>query len=71
LIPGSASGSITSFGAYDQCLSIETDPQTDHMFVGQYCILKHQIVLPPKPKHLTFQSRLFNFTGTQLDGTVS
>jgi hypothetical protein len=68
---GSLDGTITSLGDYDQCLSIETDSRTDPMFVGQYCILKYRIALPPKPKHLTLQSKVFNFTGTPIQGTVS
>jgi hypothetical protein len=68
---GSLDGTITSLGDYDQCLSIETDSRTDPMFVGQYCILKYKLALPPKPKHLTLQSKVFNFTGTPIHGTVS
>ncbi|CAG2122779.1 unnamed protein product, partial [Medioppia subpectinata] len=38
-------------------------------FVGQYCVVKYQLALPPKPKKLTLRTKLFNFTGTPVEGT--
>ena len=71
---GSLDGTITSLGAYDQCLSIEkeVDVLDDNSigFIGQYCILKYKLALPKKPKHLTLRSEIFNFTNTPVHGTV-
>lgn len=69
LIAGSLDGTITSLGAYDQCLSIETDSEADMPFIGQYCVIKYRISLPPKPNRLTLRSQVFNFTGTPVEGT--
>ncbi|XP_054158015.1 nose resistant to fluoxetine protein 6-like [Oppia nitens] len=68
---GSLDGTITSLGAYDQCLAIDTsvDPGAGADYVGQYCVAKFQLALPPKPKRLTLRHRVFNFTGTPADGT--
>ncbi|CAG2183039.1 unnamed protein product, partial [Oppiella nova] len=66
---GSLDGTITNLGAYDQCLSIESDSNLAVPFIGQYCVVKYQIALPPKPKRMTLRTPVFNFTGTPVSGT--
>lgn len=38
---------------------------------GQYCMVQYNVFLPPRPKHLNLQTRIFNFTNTPIEGTVS
>lgn len=63
--PGLIDGTITDLGSYDECLAIEgpTDIR------GKYCLAKWSLSLPPRPQHLTLQSRVFNFTGSAIAGT--
>ncbi|XP_074604721.1 nose resistant to fluoxetine protein 6-like [Brevipalpus obovatus] len=67
---GFIDGTITDFGSYDQCLDLnyQSIPGSDEK--AQYCMIHYGIRLPPKPPHLTLQTRLFNFTGTSVEGTV-
>lgn len=74
LSSGVLHGTITDLGDYDQCLDINVnDEERDEpMFVGQYCLAKFSVPVPrPKPDGLTLQSKIFNFTGTNAEGTVS
>ncbi|XP_053202512.1 nose resistant to fluoxetine protein 6-like [Panonychus citri] len=36
---------------------------------GQYCMVQYNVFLPPRPKHLNLQTRIFNFTNTPIEGT--
>ncbi|KAI1298158.1 Nose resistant to fluoxetine protein 6 [Halotydeus destructor] len=67
LSPGLLDGSITSLGAYDECLGIRS-PRGD--VEGKYCLVKWSLPLPVKPKHVTLQDRVLDFKGTKLQGTV-
>ena len=58
-------GTVTDFGSYDQCLRIQ-GPDTIR---GQYCLLKWAPPMPPKPKDITLQSRILDFTNTTLQDT--
>lgn len=66
-------GSIISLGGYDQCLAIESPkllrskPGTIH---GKYCLVKYDIPLPARPKHIDIRTRLFNYTNTEMEGTA-
>ena len=74
LSSGVLHGTITDLGDYDQCLGINVnDEERDEpMIVGQYCLAKFSVPVPrPKPDGLTLQSKIFNFTGTNAEGTVS
>lgn len=74
LSSGVLHGTITDLGDYDQCLGINVnDEESDEpMIVGQYCLAKFSVPVPrPKPDGLTLQSKIFNFTGTNTEGTVS
>ena len=66
---GTTDGSITDLGSYDQCLAIQNSDLR-----GQYCLVRWSPPLPPVGKRdpsqpLNLQSRVLNFTGTELEGT--
>ena len=66
---GTTDGSITDLGSYDQCLAIRNSD-----LQGQYCLLRWSPPLPPVRQRdlsrlLNLQTRVLNFTGTELEGT--
>ncbi|RWS14326.1 nose resistant to fluoxetine protein 6-like isoform X2 [Dinothrombium tinctorium] len=70
LSAGTLEGTITDLGSFDQCLAIKAPIEVAKSpVVGQFCLLKYSIPLPPEPEHLTLQSKVFNFTGTILENT--
>lgn len=65
-------GEFANFGDYDQCLSIKAPIMIDNKPIrGQFCIVNYIMPLPPKPKNLNLQTKVFDFKNTSLDGTVS
>lgn len=67
---GFFSGTITDFGSYDMCLDINyQNSASKEIEQAQYCMVQYNIHLPPKPPHLTLQTKLFNFTNTPVSGT--
>lgn len=76
---GFLEGTITDFGDFDECLRIRSytlDAQENQkvekveLFRGQYCLLNIRPALPPKPYKVSVQSKVFNFTDTEIEGTV-
>ena len=63
---GMMSGTLSSLGDYDQCLSVET---SDQSIRGQYCLLKIKSDLPEKKGIITFKDRYINLNGTDLQNT--
>ena len=63
---GLMSGTLTSLGDYDQCLSVE---DIEYNIRGQYCLLKAKSELPPKKKVITFKDRFLTLNGTELHNT--
>lgn len=69
---GFFTGTITDLGSFDQCLNIQAPDLVDNKHIlGQYCIAKYNMPLPPRPNHLTLKTKIFDFSNTSLDGTVS
>ncbi|RWS31087.1 Nose resistant to fluoxetine protein 6-like protein [Leptotrombidium deliense] len=68
---GLLSGTITNFGSFDQCLAVKspTDEVTKQKIAGKYCVVKYALPLPPRPDKLTMQTQVFNFKGTEWEGT--
>ena len=66
-------GSIISLGGYDQCLAIESPRllrSEPGKIYGKYCLVKYDIPLPARPKHIDIKTRLFNYTNTEMEGTA-
>ena len=66
-------GSIVSLGGYDQCLAIESPKllrSKPGKIYGKYCLVKYDIPLPARPKHIDIRTRLFNYTNTEMEGTA-
>jgi len=69
---GTMSGTLSSLGDFEQCLSIkDPDGEEDdpHAIVGKYCLLKMRPALPPKPDRLEFDTLLVNLTNTPMEGS--
>ena len=55
-------GEFANFGDYDQCLSIKAPIMIDNKPIrGQFCIVNYIMPLPPKPKNLNLQTKVFDF----------
>lgn len=68
-------GTVTDFGDYDQCVNI-VGPSTSRdtntpAFHGHYCLMIVRPKMPNMPRKISWKTELFNFTGTELEGTVS
>ncbi|XP_076352848.1 nose resistant to fluoxetine protein 6-like [Tachypleus tridentatus] len=60
---GIVTGTVTSFGSYDECINIKTNAEHNTSgFRGQYCTLRFQPVLPPRPRFQSIVKRLDMFT---------
>lgn len=62
---GTLSGTLTSFGDFDQCLSV-IEPDIEPV-LGKYCLLKMRPNLPVKPPRITYKDILIDINGTQLN----
>ncbi|GFT13910.1 o-acyltransferase like protein [Nephila pilipes] len=69
---GILSGTVTSFGEFDQCLEtvVPHPKQKDNiLFEGQYCSVEIRFRVPPKKRRYYFYdhvTELENFTGTEV-----
>lgn len=63
---GLLSGTLTSLGDYDQCLSVRNN---QYDILGKYCLLKLRPSLPKKQKVVTFKNRFINLNGTRLQNS--
>ncbi|RWS26351.1 nose resistant to fluoxetine protein 6-like protein, partial [Leptotrombidium deliense] len=60
---GVLDGSITSLGAFDECLRVKVDEGPN--FIGKYCLLTMKPVLPKQPKEILIKTRVVNLTAVQ------
>ncbi|XP_067137074.1 nose resistant to fluoxetine protein 6-like [Centruroides vittatus] len=49
-------GSMSTFGSYDECLSVVVDEEDPNSMKGQYCSINISPYLPPRPRQYTFDS---------------
>lgn len=69
LMSGILDGSFASFGNFDECLGIYQESSYDDIY-GQYCLVKFNLDIPGDPRS-TLRHRVYNVSGTSLEGTVS
>ena len=65
---GLMSGTLTSLGDYDQCLSVKSGNGMNEI-VGQYCLLHLKVQMPAKRHVITFKDRLINLNESQFQNT--
>ena len=62
---GLFSGTLSSFGAFDQCLEIKSPDNFEVTFKGKYCLLQMRPPLPQVNHRISYKKKLINLKGSK------
>lgn len=66
---GLISGTLSSLGAYDQCMETKVIEEDTELFRGQYCILQIRPPLPQSKGRITYNKPLISLNGSKFENT--
>ena len=62
---GLFSGTLSSFGAFDQCLEIKSPDNFEVAFQGKYCLLQMRPPLPQVNHRISYRKKLISLKGSK------